>query len=963
MKSLKLIVTILILNFALFTNIGFAQPQAYNWYFGQNAALNFSSGNPVSISGSAMNTYEGCASISDPITGILLFYTDGTYVWDKNNNQMPNGFGMHGSSTSTQSGVIVPHPDSANIYYIFVADWEGNANGITYNEVDMTLNAGLGDVTLKNVQLVTPACEKICAVKHCNGLDYWVIVHGYQNNSGVDTTFYAYLVTPAGVQAPVITNIGNQILSSNIASTIGYLKASPNGRKLASANSYGIDTMQLFDFDNSTGILSNCISIPTGTGSQPYGVSFSPNNQVLYVSGEVTGNIYQYDISSNNEATINASQYIAASGGQDGNMALQLASNGKIYVAEGGAGFLDAINNPDVLGAGCNFTANAVTLTFGTSGLGLPNFVDAYTVPVINSLTHDTTACPGPVLLDPGSGFLSYLWSTGATTESITVNTNGTYWVRLTSVPTPCNPDSIIFDTVNVTITTFIPVNLGPDESVCNNQSVTLNAGNPGDTYTWSTGATTQTISVNTPGTYYVLVSNNGCLGHDTIVITQGVAPIVNLGPDSTICSNQNITFNAQNPGDTYTWSTGATTQTITANSTGTYWVNVNNGSCYGSDTVNLNVVNIPTQNLGNDTSICVGQSLTLNAGNPGYIYQWSTGATTQTINVNATGSYWVIVHQASCITPDSINVTVVPVPQVNVGPDSLVCTGQSVTLNAGNPGDSYLWSTGASTQTITVSNAGSYTVLVNNGTCTGIDTMILTVIATPVVNIGPDSIICMGESITLDAGNSGYTYNWSNGSTTQTITVDSAGKYWVQVNNSKCAQADTVNVIVDNPATPNPGNDTTICGSIYSLSAGITTSHYLWSTGDTTKNITIIAPGGKYWVVSGDGKCFKADTINVTFENDSDYWAPVNIFTPNGDGKNEFFVPGIVSTKNYDMKVFNRWGELMFESTNPYIYWDGKDKGGAACFEGTYYWIATYALSCDPTVIKKDKGYVMLKR
>src|SRR5665213_705174 len=839
MKSLKLIVTLLIINIALFTNIGFAQPQAYNWYFGQNAALNFSSGNPVSISGSAMNTYEGCASISDPIAGNLLFYTDGTYVWDKNNNQMPNGFGMHGSSTSTQSGVIVPHPDSANIYYVFVADWEGQPNGITYNEVDMTLNAGLGDVTLKNVQLVAPACEKICAVKHCNGLDYWVVVHGYQSNFGVDTSFYAYLVTSAGVQAPVITNIGNQILSSNIASTIGYLKASPNGRKLCSANSYGIDTVQLFDFDNSTGILSNCISLPTGAGSQPYGVSFSPNNQVLYVSGEVTGDIYQYDISSNNQTTINASQYIAATGAQDGNIALKLASNGKIYVAEGGASFLDAIDNPDVLGAGCNFVPNAVTLTSGTSGLGLPNFVDAWSVQTINTLAHDTTACPGPVLLDPGNGYSAFLWSTGATSESITVNTNGTYWVRLTSIPTPCNPDSITYDTINVTITTTLPVNLGPDESVCNNQSVTLNAGNPGDIYTWSTGATTQTISVNTPGTYYVQVSNNGCIGNDTIIINQGVEPVVSLGPDSTICSNQSLTLNAQNAGDSYSWSTGATTQTINASTTGTYWVNVSNGSCYGSDTVNVNVVNIPTQNLGNDTNICSGQSLTLNAGNPGYNYLWSTGATTQTISVSSTGTYWVAVNEAACASSDSINVTFVPVPLVNIGPDSSVCTGQSVSLNAGNAGDTYIWSTGATTQCITVSNAGSYTVLVNNGTCTGIDTMILTIIATPIVNIGPDSIICQGNSITLDAGNTGYTYNWSDGSTTQTITIDSAGHYWVNVNNGKCAQADSMNVSVDNPVSPNPGNDTVICGNLFTLSAGVTSSHYLWSNGDTTNSIT----------------------------------------------------------------------------------------------------------------------------
>jgi gliding motility-associated-like protein len=972
MKILKRIITILIVAFILFTNDCYAQPQAYNWYFGYGAALNFSSGNPVSVAGSAIATNEGCATISDPVTGNLLFYTDGIKVWDKNNNQMPNGFGLHGDPSSTQSAVIVPHPDSANIYYIFAADYQANANGITYNEVDMTLNAGLGDVTLKNVQLVTPACEKICAVKHCNGLDYWVVVHGYPGN-----TYLAYLITPAGVQAPLTTNIGCNIQTD--VACIGYLKASPNGRKLCAANSYSTDTAQLFDFDNSTGILSNVITIPfTSYGAYPYGVSFSPNNQVLYIAGEVSGTVYQYDISSNNQTTINASQYIAATGGQDGNMALQLASNGKIYVCEGGLGFLDAINNPNVLGAGCNYTANAVTLNTGHCGLGLPNFVDAWSVTPINTLAHDTTACPGPVVLNPDSGYVSYLWSTGATTQTISVSTSGIYWVRLTGVSTPCDTNPVTYDTINVTITTTLPVNLGPDESVCNNQSVTLNAGNPGDTYTWSTGATTQTITVNTPGTYYVQVSNGACIGRDTIVITQGVAPTVNLGPDSTICSNQSITLNAQNTGDTYTWSTGATTQTITANTTGTYWVNVSNGSCIGSDTVNITVVNIPTQNLGNDTSICAGTSLNLNAGNPGYNYQWSTGATTQTINVSSTGTYWVIVSQASCITPDSINVTVVPVPQVSIGPDSSVCAGQSITLNAENPGDTYLWSTGATTQTISVSNAGSYTVLVNNGTCTGIDTMVLTVLALPVVNIGPDTTICRGNSITLDAGNAGDTYNWSNGATTQTITVDSAGHYSVIVNNIKCSNTDTVNVNIEIPKVDSSSfteNNITGCLplTVNFNNTSTNATSYLWLFGDgwidSTKNPShIFIDTGSFKVTliiyNSDSICkMKPDTSifdSITVHNCNIYIP--NVFTPNGDGKNELFFIDASGYTNYNLTIYNRWGEKVFSSTDPKILWNGKlNNTGSEAPDGTYYYIFS---SNDPTgKVYSTHGYLSLIR
>ena len=168
---MKKLITLLALVFCL---NGRAQvgKEAWHWQFGQNCALDFSSGIPVA-GVSKINVLEGCASISDRNTGQLLFYTDGDSVWDKNNNRMPNGIGLINGiqGTTTQAATIVPKPDSSNIYYLITADAIYQPNrGVFYSVVDMNLNGGLGDVTIKNVLLTPPpTTEKVVATRHCNG--------------------------------------------------------------------------------------------------------------------------------------------------------------------------------------------------------------------------------------------------------------------------------------------------------------------------------------------------------------------------------------------------------------------------------------------------------------------------------------------------------------------------------------------------------------------------------------------------------------------------------------------------------------------------------------------------------------------------------------------------------------------------------------------------------------------------
>ena len=355
--------------FFIITSIGHAQKEANIWYFGENAGLDFNSGSPVVLVDGKLNTHEGCASIADT-NGNLLFYTDGITVWNKSHQVMLNGTGLLGHPSSSSSAIIVPKPQSSNIYYIFTVDAEAGSNGLQYSEVDMLLDGGLGGITTyKNILLRTPATEKITAVRKSGSQGYWVVSHNFNNNE-----FLAYSVSNMGVNtSPVISPVGVNI---PFGYTKGCIKISPNGKRLVAANS-GLNT-QLFDFDTTTGVVSNPITLTITHDIDAYGVEFSPNNNVLYLSTAIGyHDVYQFDLNAGSEIDIVNSRIeitndIALYG------QLQLATDGKIYVAETDTKSVGVINNPDVVGLGCNYVTDAVNLLTGKCALGLPPFIQSF---------------------------------------------------------------------------------------------------------------------------------------------------------------------------------------------------------------------------------------------------------------------------------------------------------------------------------------------------------------------------------------------------------------------------------------------------------------------------------------------------------------------------------------------------------------------------------------------------------
>lgn len=354
--------------FLLIPILAFPQGEANIWYFGYNAGLDFSSGSPVALTNGQLATLEGCATLSDA-SGQLLFYTDGITVYNKNHQIMANGMGLMGDPSSTQSATIVKKPGSTNLFYVFTTDNEHDPNGFRYSIIDLNLNGGLGDVTAqKNVLVHAPTIESIGITKHANNIDFWIITHSWDN-----TNFNAHILSASGLTStPIVTSIGLPITGTGFQAA-GHIKFSPSGKKMAITSTS--DFVQLFDFNTVNGILSNAQTLLTEPG-ELYGVAFSPNEKVLYVTQSFGGKLYQFDLESNNIPNSKLTIYTGTTSNRVG--ALQIGPDNKIYVAQFNLPKLGVINNPNVVGVGCDFQFSAIDLAGKLSKSGLPSFNQSF---------------------------------------------------------------------------------------------------------------------------------------------------------------------------------------------------------------------------------------------------------------------------------------------------------------------------------------------------------------------------------------------------------------------------------------------------------------------------------------------------------------------------------------------------------------------------------------------------------
>ena len=610
----------LVLLILLLSCCAYAQSPAGIWYFGKKAGISFNSGpNPVAVTDGKIDTFEGCATLCDP-NGNLLFYTDGSKVWNRNHFVMPNGSGLFGNDSSTQSAIIVTKPGSTTLYYVFTVDELAKPNGLNYSIIDLTLDGGLGDITTKNVSLNTPTLEKITAVQHANGTDFWIISHRYGNNQ-----FIAYQLSASGLSAPVTSSVGS-VLNVDTQQTLGYLKASPNGKFIAAANGGTNTNLQLFNFNNATGQLSLLSTTPFGatTSLGAYGLEFSSNSDLLYVTRidpvSLVSELYQLNISTPNQTVINASLTLLASAPFD-NIdlegiygALQIGPNQKIYIARTKYNYLSSIDFPNNVGTSCQVTQNSVSLGPNSCSFGLPSFVTSYfelnftatnfclgnqtifQTPNINNVVNYTwnfgdVTSPDNISndLNPNHEFTS----TGTYTVTLTVQTTTlikTFTKNITIVDTPiANPVSVYQKcdennnlTANFVLNTKNIELLGTQ----NASNYIINYYESNQNAIDKINPLSQTGYTSTSKTIYAKIETNDGVCYDIIPFDLYVNMLPVLAPDEQVfyCKNYfptPITLSAenQNPSEvlTYLWNTGDSTETIYTNTTGIYTVTATN--------------------------------------------------------------------------------------------------------------------------------------------------------------------------------------------------------------------------------------------------------------------------------------------------------------------------------------------------------------------------------------------------
>ena len=620
-----------------------------NWIFGDSAGLGFQSTAPTLTGASGISSYEGCASFSDE-NGTLLLYSDGNTVWNRNHLPVGNGQGLMGNKSSSQGVIILPLPGSSTKYYVFTTDAieTGFFAGLRYSIVDMGLLNGAGAISPsdKNIFLAPMNSEMITAVQHENGEDYWLLTH-----QAFSSNFRCYLLTSNGINpVPVISSLGPLLDLPT-----GYIKVSPDRRKLAlSYNQQSARSLGIADFDPATGQVSNLYNVPVGPTQQVYGVEFSEDGSKAYFS--TFFELYQVDLSLGSQAAVVNSLTNIHSVSSLQLMGLQRGLDGKVYVAGGLFDMVHSIESPNLPGAACGFQWASISLNGKKAMWGLPNFYN---------------------------GIPRGLEKVEIEGSDVVCESEDLYWFRARK------------------------------ESMGDQLGWSALAGSIAQT----SGDTLAGIRFSQPGAAQVLVERDaGCgVSRDTLNVSVRSAPISDLAPDTALCAGSSLALVAStDPAVDVLWSTGSTASGIVLAAPARASVRLKNADgCIRLDSISLDSLSLLPINLdlGQDTAICEGRVLLLSAEpGPNRSYLWQDGSQGVFYTATQAGVYSVQVSDAcGGFAVDSLQVMRTNSTLLNLGPDRVVCPGDTVVLTPGADFAYWEWQDGSSTPVFNATQSGFY--------------------------------------------------------------------------------------------------------------------------------------------------------------------------------------------------------------------------------------------------------------
>lgn len=632
-----------------------AQKENNVWAFSNWYGLDFNISPPPLIK-TRISSFEASASICDA-SGNLLFYTNGLTVWDNTHTVMPNGLGLIGGMSATQGAAIAPVFGHPNKYYIFSIENfnTGKSGYVRYSMVDMSLNGGKGDVLpgIKNNLLDTGMSEKMIIAPGCNGL--WVILHDIDS-----PVFYSYKIdNPLYIGAPVVSRTTGVAYSGNYY--VGEMKLSPNQKTIAVGNYVvddfdykGISPVQIFDFNQKTGIISGGLTIDSS--NRAYSVEFSPDNKKFYIA-TWDSSIYQYDISLlPNTAAVYATKYKLNG---DNFTSMRRAPDDKIYVVRHNYFTqLSCINNPNVSGVGCNVEVDVPALRNSSSGiyitLGNSTLRPMPGTDTILYSRKDTVICNGDNFYYNADIKRSDIkWHDGSTSRERTLTTAGTFWV---SSVMGCTQ---YIDTINISLKAKQFNYSSSSYDLCFLKEYVVEPKKSALEFLWNDSSKAPTSTFFTSGKKWVMSSNRDCnINIDTFKVKLTVFD-VDL-KDTFICEGETLLFDAKvDSAATYLWSDNSTKSSLSITKPGNYWAYVTVGNCSRKDEFIVFQKTFEV-NFDADTNICEGSNVLLEVKDKNLKYLWQDGSTGPSFLADKKGTYTVQIKEGTCINNKQAFVDVV---------------------------------------------------------------------------------------------------------------------------------------------------------------------------------------------------------------------------------------------------------------------------------------------------------------
>lgn len=501
-------------------------------------------------------------------------------------------------------------------------------------------------------------------------------------------------------------------------------------------------------------------------------------------------------------------------------------------------------------------------------------------------------------------------------------------------------------------------INISGPTAICRGTSATLDAGVGYINYSWSTGATTQQITITQGGTYGVTVTQiGGGQATGSLTVAENPLPTPTIISPNFVCSGRAIVLDAGSGYESYVWSNGLQGQTIDVTQGGTYSVTVTDfNGCRGAANTSITQETTPTPNFIRNQAICVGDTLRLDAtiSNATY-YLWDDQTTDPIRIVSDSGMYNVLISNGRCLSYDTVWVTTIPRLTLNLGNDTLICTNGTATLNAYNPNAlNYRWSNGETTPRISVNQSGRYVATISRGArCTVSDTVEVAYYNAQ-QGVMLDTIICTDSSFLINPRYRGTkTYVWENGATTDTFRVRKDGLYQLIASNGTCFASLFYEIKFRKTPSVNLGKDTTFCIETeqkYYLKADVPNAEsYLWHDGSTASSFLV--RNGGWQRVTVQNKCgATTDSVYIGFTGCYSIFVP-NAFTPNRDGINDelqIFPSLLEVDKVLVFRIFDRWGNMVFEASNfdasaaDTRTWNGTTNGKVAPV-GTYAYMLQF--------------------